>query len=142
MAVITGSHAYGTPDDKSDLDLVVLVDHRTERILNKHSESQGTIRFGKLNVITVTNPTDYAYWLLATKIMQRSGNKFTKIEAKAILDQFRHALGISDLCQSGPALGADEFELPKGKSEGDVISRAKDQTKKRPKKKSSKKKGR
>lgn len=60
-AFITGSHAYGTPKEGSDLDLVVCADNESVSDLWEFSESKSSCRYGKLNIITLT-PDNFERW--------------------------------------------------------------------------------
>lgn len=69
-AFLTGSRAYGTPTEKSDIDIGVLVDQQVFNILTAYSEEQHlgypsnkqVIRFGKLNIIAFTEKDRYEKW--------------------------------------------------------------------------------
>lgn len=80
---VTGSHAYGLPTEKSDIDLVVWVSpvdlHRLQRMADNKGEggitegaSDGgpeadSLRFGKLNLIAVTWKKAFQAWLEGTE---------------------------------------------------------------------------
>ena len=106
-AFITGSHAYGTPTEESDVDLVILVDWATldklnnlsEKGLNESATDSGDIslRFGKLNLICVADEAIFAAWKLGTAKLEheahkKKGKKFDKQAATAILDNVREFL--------------------------------------------------
>lgn len=95
-AFITGSRAYGTPTEKSDLDLVILTDEATKYDLEKFSDEEGVIRFGKLNIIATTDALEYSVWKVGTVAMKKSEKKYSKEEAKEFLDVYREAVGIKD----------------------------------------------
>lgn len=85
---VTGSMAYGTPDKKSDVDLVVLVSPGDlVRLESRADPSPGpkftgsdsdpgtaagdrgltrSLRFGRLNLIAVTCPIAFAVWVRGT----------------------------------------------------------------------------
>lgn len=72
-AFLTGSHAYGTPNNESDIDLVLLMDESEGRRLAtlagiEPDKNYGVpvIRFGKLNLIVVTSQTEYDAWFNGT----------------------------------------------------------------------------
>lgn len=76
MSFLTGSRAYGTPTKDSDVDLVVLVDDATAKVLHKFTEAaNGTVRFGKLNLIVLTSEKEYDAWERATKLMVNDRQK-------------------------------------------------------------------
>ncbi len=57
-AFITGSHAYGEPTEKSDIDLVVLVGEDDQSILAESDDNEGigSIHYSRLNLILVYKP--------------------------------------------------------------------------------------
>lgn len=67
---LTGSQVYGTPTEKSDVDMVVLVSEKDRNILLANSD-KGTskIVFGKLNLIILSkdNPAEVEQFLLWKK---------------------------------------------------------------------------
>lgn len=95
-AFLTGSRAYGWPTDKSDIDLVVLVDQRTFGILvdllgdpDPHGKSGGndvsaSLRVGKLNLILHTSENAFDAWQEGTdELIARS--PVTREEAVEVL---------------------------------------------------------
>lgn len=68
LAFLTGSHAYGTPHAKSDIDLVVPVDLSTAKklwdLLTDEDADYGymTVYTGELNLILATSPDIYRVW--------------------------------------------------------------------------------
>lgn len=60
---ITGSHAYGLPNEDSDIDLVIppIVFSNDLDLLRLNKDGAGVIRYGKLNLIVA--PTDEAFRL-------------------------------------------------------------------------------
>ena len=79
-AFITGSHAYGEPTKKSDVDLVVFVSPETmvelrklaDRDLSQTEEDYTklechSVRFGKLNVLCCITEEAYRTWRRGTK---------------------------------------------------------------------------
>ncbi len=78
-AFITGSHAYGTPNKDSDIDLVVLVesDDTIYDLLkgdeggantDEYETSLGApLRFGKLNLICCVEERKYEIWRKGTE---------------------------------------------------------------------------
>jgi hypothetical protein len=63
-AFITGSHAYGTPEPDSDIDLCVLVDSDADRFLwgNAAEGHSGPLRFGKLNLVMFCVKERFTQW--------------------------------------------------------------------------------
>jgi len=77
MAFITGSHAYGTPNKNSDIDVVVRMPAMAAWQLAHQSDSEWTkdppypddsiqMRFGKLNLICCCKDEVYDNWLEGT----------------------------------------------------------------------------
>jgi len=67
---LTGSHAYGTPNEKSDVDMVVLVTEKERNILLANTDTGGSkIMFGKLNLIILSKdvPAEVEQFLLWKK---------------------------------------------------------------------------
>lgn len=68
LAFLTGSHAYGTPHAKSDIDLVIPVGDDTAKQLNVLLDADDTeygvmsIQSGRLNLILATSPDIYRVW--------------------------------------------------------------------------------
>lgn len=82
-AFLCGSRKYGTPNENSDTDIVVLVDEETLYALTEVADRQAStqmgpeymmsnsrsLRFGKLNLIATTNKDEYHAWVQGTKIL-------------------------------------------------------------------------
>lgn len=74
---ISGSYAYGSPYDHSDLDVVLKVDDDLLKALIYVSDQSGSdigryhehtsLRFGNLNIIACHTDDAYVKWSLATK---------------------------------------------------------------------------
>lgn len=77
LPFITGSVAYGTPTDESDVDLVALTDKFTMALLLRYLESDWdeyagvpnllSLCFGRLNLLLTTEPKDYDIWRQGTE---------------------------------------------------------------------------
>lgn len=85
-AFLTGSHAYGAPRPDSDVDLVVLVTEAEAAVLRNESETQAIPhRYGKLNLIILTDVLEYNAWASFTEDMKQQaaerGSPITKKEA-------------------------------------------------------------
>lgn len=74
---LTGSYCYGTPNDKSDIDMVVLCDNKeliqALVMMNEGTDNSGgpndntfSLRFGKLNIIVCLTKNAYCCWNTAT----------------------------------------------------------------------------
>ncbi len=83
LPFITGSRAYGEPTDKSDVDLVVLIDSEMMDALRPFCDNSipnnqfeyedqgiGCLYFGKLNIIPVCHPGLYDVWKNATEFLK------------------------------------------------------------------------
>lgn len=65
-AFLTGSRVYGNAREDSDVDLVVLVDEATEKLLHALSDGGGLpCKFGKLNLILCSNQDKFNRWARA-----------------------------------------------------------------------------
>lgn len=96
-AFITGSRAYGKPTKTSDIDLVVFTDVPTAVTLAKLADGSPKddqpIRYGRLNLVLVTDDKSWAAWFMATECMKNSGERYTKEEAAAVIDQYYDEIG-------------------------------------------------
>ena len=101
LSFITGSRVYGTPRPDSDVDLVVLVDEDTATLLRTLSDDKGAVRFGRLNLVVCTSPEEYSVWRLGTTQMLRAKAKFSRQQAKLVLDKLRALAGVADRNNSG-----------------------------------------
>lgn len=74
-AFATGSRVYGTPKVDSDIDLVIYVDKKTEKLLRKYCDhnkpSDKSIRFGRLNLILVNKMSQWDAWFLGTARLKK-----------------------------------------------------------------------
>lgn len=85
-AFITGSHAYGTPNKDSDIDLVVLLDSGqadAASILWEGQPKGKSCRFGRLNLITFIDESRFLKWKEVTRSLaaQRPVTREVAIEA-------------------------------------------------------------
>lgn len=87
-AFITGSHAYGEPGEESDIDLVVLVDSDTQKLLIEHGGKP--TRFGKLNIIAVDTQAKFDKWKKGTEALQA----IRPVDRESAVAVFK-ALGVS-----------------------------------------------
>ena len=93
-AFVTGSHAYGTPIEKSDVDLVVFMSEEDLKILQEVSGSTGnSLRFGNLNLLCVTDGDSYEVWLKGTRELREKA-PVERTEAVAHFKSLRHQWGI------------------------------------------------
>lgn len=107
-AFLTGSRVYGEPHDESDIDLVILADSRVYHTLEEFSESEKSIRFGRLNIIICNSEDEMAVWRVGTRKMMLDAHRENRglktrcrDAAKACLDVLRKSVGIFDRAQSG-----------------------------------------
>lgn len=111
--VLTGSRVYGAPRSDSDIDLVVLVDRGTLQIISEAAndelqrpnlesnswvsdhgleQCQATFKFGKLNLIVVTEQADFDIWVAGTEVLLKkkvSSGPVTRSEAIATFRAIR-----------------------------------------------------
>ena len=96
-AFITGSHAYGRPNSKSDIDLVVFADQSAAKKLRELSDSVKTVRFGNLNIILCFSENEFNAWKTTTdrlaKIHRETGAIFDKIGAHPEFEKDRKTFG-------------------------------------------------
>ncbi|WP_406698586.1 nucleotidyltransferase domain-containing protein [Singulisphaera sp. Ch08] len=102
-AFLTGSHIYGTPHEDSDIDLVVMMPvsqlGRLNELIAEDADSEmryegmkpgACVRFGKLNLIVVTDQDDYRAWQEGTAELT-ARKPVTRDEAKAVFHAKREA---------------------------------------------------
>ncbi len=72
QAFLTGSYAYGTPREDSDIDLVIRCDEETAKFLSEMRDDKTTpaIKFGKLNFIPCTDDAQYTAWRAGTTALE------------------------------------------------------------------------
>ncbi len=74
QAFLTGSHAYGTPREDSDIDLVIRCDEETAKFLSAQrdpmADGSPAIKFGKMNFIPCTTDEQYNAWRAGTTALQ------------------------------------------------------------------------
>ena len=109
-AFITGSHAYGTPTEASDIDLVILCDEETRSKLDELKDrypekmEQKPIRFGRLNLIVVTSQEEYEAWKEGTDTMSAQDISYDSAAAHDVLHACHLKRGIefhSDVSKPG-----------------------------------------
>lgn len=111
-AFVTGSHAYGTPRDNSDIDLVVLVEPESLALLrvavgadpppaSAGPDTSASLMFGKLNLVVVRDEREFQIWrdVTAELALRRPVDQAT---AKALLCE-RLAKPNTDLPAEAPA---------------------------------------
>lgn len=96
-AFLTGSQVYGTPNEASDVDLVVcasegalewLIDLAGEHIEpEEYNDGSISIRCGKLNLIVLSDPAEYERWRLATHLLL-GVKPVSKLDAKRFFKGF------------------------------------------------------
>ncbi len=107
---VTGSRVYGTPRKDSDIDLVVLVDEATLKLLENVSEHTPTrhpneeyqigvlglnasLRFGRLNLLCVTTPEAYEVWKYGTEKLKKEA-PVTRDRAVEVFSKLRKREGL------------------------------------------------
>ena len=104
-AFITGSHAYGHPDDFSDVDLVVRIKRADSQKLcallrpylqgvDIKRSGYAVFRIGPLNLLVCADARDYRIWETVTEDLKRVG-PVTKDQACEAFDRMRWAEGIN-----------------------------------------------
>jgi hypothetical protein len=78
---VTGSRAYGTPREDSDIDLAVCVSSKDLELLmggqptGDAQYQEGTrstsLRFGKLNLLAFVNRADFDAWMVANEMLKK-----------------------------------------------------------------------
>lgn len=111
-AFITGSRAYGTPREDSDIDLVILCNEDVAGRLRELADAGDefpasvagpnsfSIRFGKLNIIACFDKKVYDLWRQGTLELQyKSGwglhSPISRDDAIAHFDKLRNELGVN-----------------------------------------------
>jgi hypothetical protein len=116
---LTGSQAYGCPTAKSDVDLVVLVTPATLTALQRLADPEpepaaprgtdsdpgtpghdraltASLRFGRLNLICVTDPIAYGVWAKGTAQLEARLEPVGRDEATALFRSLRALHGLAD----------------------------------------------
>jgi len=111
-AFITGSHAYGRPSSKSDIDLVVLADQFAADKLRALSESTKTVRFGRLNIILCFTENEFEAWKTTTdrlsKVHEETGAIYDKVAAHVEFERDRERFGVQYKGDSGEEYSPEE----------------------------------
>lgn len=112
-AFVTGSCAYGLVKKDSDVDLVVFVSDADMRLLEKFADSgstlakgrppsaegeqgiQASLRFGRLNLLCVTDPIAYEVWRRGTVLLEREG-EVTRDLAVRLFSMLREWAGLKE----------------------------------------------
>lgn len=107
QCILTGSHAYGKPSSKSDIDLVMLLTPTElalfKKVADENSEyetlvidQEAALKFGNLNIIAVTDPVAFAVWQKGTAELRQKWphHKRTRDEAVRLLDRLRRKHGV------------------------------------------------
>lgn len=104
-ALLTGSHAYGTPHENSDIDLVVLMDNSTAEklmlLLGAEAKKQKDgnypttqVTHGKLNLIVERDPRAFEVWKQGT-LQLLSEAPVTRERACEVFKALRTMAGIT-----------------------------------------------
>lgn len=114
FAFLTGSHAYGTPTEDSDVDLVVLCSEADANILRRLADNAGkfleipvgdkvavlpndgcyALRFGKLNLLACFTQSAYSAWSEGTEELVTE-RPVPRQEAVRVFDRTRAKYGVS-----------------------------------------------
>jgi hypothetical protein len=138
MSFITGSRAYGAPDADSDVDLVVLVtpadleklrglaDSDDHEKLKESSDAgpQGfagsaSLRFGRMNLLCVTDPVAFAVWARGTHLLRREADDGRRVTRELAIRFFEDLRRHHGLWEHEPTVREARDKL-KVREEGDV----------------------
>lgn len=118
-AFLTGSHAYGRPGPDSDIDLVVLAEPATadwiaDNVGTAHAGSAGgpadiSAVFGRLNLISVTDPAAYAWWAEGTRRLRAEGEANKSLWRAAGVTRARAIEVLENLKRTADAERARDF---------------------------------
>ena len=108
QSFVTGSRCYGQPSETSDIDLVVLttpyemyqLKKLADAVIEKEDGSDGgpasaSLRFGKLNLIVVTDEAAFSAWRLGTHFcrdLMLSGKPVGRDQAIEVFTSLRQML--------------------------------------------------
>lgn len=92
----TGSRVYGEPKESSDVDMVMLVTEDEANMLRPLADTRGgsadvkgdfSLKFGRMNVLTMTSVAKFNAWLTATeKLIDR--RPVTRDEAVKLIEHY------------------------------------------------------
>lgn len=109
QCILTGSHAYGKPTSKSDIDLVMLLTPEQLKLFEKKAGgpeyyaslipgAEACLRFGDLNIIAVTDPVAFAVWQKGTAQLENEPRGISqdskRKRAIEVLNRLRNIHGI------------------------------------------------
>lgn len=91
VGFITGSHAYGLPNEESDVDLVLYLPPNVSALLTRESETKGIpVRYGNLNLILCDSPEEYdAWYLFTTDMIAKAKADGKPVSSQVARDVFR-----------------------------------------------------
>lgn len=93
-AFLTGSRVYGTPLSYSDIDLVILVDSKTNAQLEKMKDDDSEpIRFGRLNLIALTSVEDFDKWKVGTEACEKLAKEQGPLTREQAVEVLRSYVG-------------------------------------------------
>lgn len=103
-AFLTGSWAYGTTHEKSDVDLVIHISEadleRFKSVLSRYDgviiKGKGSIKVGPLNLVCHTDESMVEAWRTATKELEQR-RPVTKPEAIRCIDGAIEYAGLTDV---------------------------------------------
>lgn len=104
-ALLTGSHAYGEPNKKSDVDIVVLCNRETAILLNNllrpdsyfhmsHPSVDNSIRQGKINLIIEHEKKAFDVWVDGIEQL-KARKPVTRDEAVETFKKLRKERGVN-----------------------------------------------
>ena len=100
-AFLTGSHAYGTPREDSDIDVVVLMNPEDVRTIlgvvgprssdgSAADDCRVSLRFGNLKLLVMVHEDQFRAWQEATEELA-ARRPVTRAEAIRVIDEKEHA---------------------------------------------------
>lgn len=102
---ITGSRAYGSPTEESDIDLVILVDNYDASVLQTHSDAPDPsdklshCRYGNLNILLCRTEQEFLAWATGTAtLIKKQCNEKRPIPREEAIELFltlRKQLGVT-----------------------------------------------
>lgn len=102
QAFLTGSQTYTKPTETSDVDLVIYTDEQTkQKIIELSDTGKMPCKYGKLNIIFVTTPDEWAAWYSA-KQRRIKEEVESRDEAYKIHKQQRDLFNVTFDHDSGP----------------------------------------
>lgn len=112
-AFITGSRAYGTPGEDSDIDLVIRCDEKTrDKLVELLAPDDGyddkdriQVRSGKLNLMLCVDDDSFATWRDGTDMLQAEADAGHEVTRDDAIEVFRALRVLSSFKKSARKAG-------------------------------------